>query len=118
MWTRDAEHERLTPAPRVTAGSGAPGKASAAMGFAAIEEIFSPSAGRAREMRQEQKRVGQRAPTPGDWLDDGDGVVAGGDSPLSEAANEPGCGWWPGFGSEQLKWRLDASAARISAMFS
>jgi hypothetical protein len=52
------------------------GKASAAMGFAAIEEIFSPSAGRAREVLQEQKRVGQRAPTPGDWLDDGPWVTS------------------------------------------
>jgi hypothetical protein len=31
---------------------------------------ISPSASQARQVLQEQKRMGQRAPTPGDWLDD------------------------------------------------
>src|SRR5665647_552565 len=39
-----------------------------------------------------------------------DAVVAGPDSPLAGAANEPGCGWWSGFCSEQLKCCLDAAA--------
>lgn len=42
-----------------------------------------------------------------DFVDDA--VVAGADSPLAGAANEPGCGRLPGFGSEQLKCCLDAS---------
>ena len=46
------------------------GKGSATMGLAAIDDVFHPSASQARHVLQEQKRMGQRAPTPGDWLDD------------------------------------------------
>ena len=45
------------------------GKGSATMGVAAMDDIFHPSASQARQVLQEQKRVGQRAPTPGGWLD-------------------------------------------------
>jgi hypothetical protein len=45
-------------------------KGSATMGLAAIDDVFHPSASQARQVLQEQKRMVQRAPTPGDWLDD------------------------------------------------
>lgn len=48
----------------------ASGKGSATMGLAAMDDVFHPSASQARHVLQEQKRMGQRAPTPGDWLDD------------------------------------------------
>jgi hypothetical protein len=51
------------------------GKASASVAFAAMEDLFSASAKEARQVLEEQKRVGQRAPTPGDWLDDGPSVT-------------------------------------------
>jgi hypothetical protein len=47
------------------------GKGSAAVGFAAMQDIFTPGRNEARQMQEEQKRVGNRAPTPGDGLDDG-----------------------------------------------
>jgi hypothetical protein len=40
------------------------------MGLAAMDDIFHPSASQARQVLQEQKRMVQHAPTPGDWLDD------------------------------------------------
>lgn len=46
-------------------------KGSASTAFAAMEDIFSPSASQARQVFQDQKRAKHRAPTPGDWLDDG-----------------------------------------------
>ena len=48
----------------------ASGKGSATMGLAAMDDIFHPSASQARQVLQEQKRMVQHAPTPGDWLDD------------------------------------------------
>lgn len=47
------------------------GKKSASTVFAVMDDIFSPSASQARQVLQEQKRIGQRTPTPGDWLDTG-----------------------------------------------
>ena len=47
------------------------GKSSASSAFAIAEELFSPSASQSRLVLQEQERIGQRAPTPGDGLDDG-----------------------------------------------
>jgi hypothetical protein len=44
-------------------------KGSATMGLAAIDDVFHPSASQARQVLQEQKRMVQRAPTPGDWFD-------------------------------------------------
>ena len=46
------------------------GKGSANVAFAAMEDIFSPSRSQARQLLEDQKRMGHRAPTPGDWLDD------------------------------------------------
>jgi hypothetical protein len=51
------------------------GKASASSAFSVAEELFSPSASQSRLVLQEQKRIGQRAPTPGDGLDDGPSVT-------------------------------------------
>ena len=45
-------------------------KGSAAVAFAAMEDMFSASRSQARQLLEEQKRVGHRAPTPGDWLGD------------------------------------------------
>src|SRR5665647_403596 len=50
-------------------------KGSAAVAFAAMEDMFSASASQARRVLQEQKRMGHRALTPGDWLDDGPSVT-------------------------------------------
>jgi len=36
---------------------------------------ISPAASQSRQVLQEQKRIGQRAPTPGDGLDDGPSVT-------------------------------------------
>jgi hypothetical protein len=47
------------------------GKVSASSAFSVAEELFSPSASQSRQELQEQKRIGQRAPTPGGGLDDG-----------------------------------------------
>jgi hypothetical protein len=47
------------------------GKGSASAAFGVMEEIFSPGRDQARQLQEEQKRVGNRAPTPGDGLDDG-----------------------------------------------
>jgi hypothetical protein len=46
-------------------------KGSAAVAFAAMEDMFSASRSQARQLLEEQKRVGHRAPTPGDGLGDG-----------------------------------------------
>jgi hypothetical protein len=45
------------------------GRGSASVAFAAMEDMFSASASQSRQLLEEQKRVGQPAPTPGDWLD-------------------------------------------------
>lgn len=50
-------------------------KGSAAVAFAAMEDMFSASRSQARQLLEEQKRVGHRAPTPGDGLDDGPSVT-------------------------------------------
>jgi hypothetical protein len=46
------------------------GKGSASAAFAVMEDMFSASRSQARQLLQEQKRVGRRAPTPGDGPDD------------------------------------------------
>ena len=46
------------------------GKVSASSAFSVAEELFSPSASQSRQVLLAQKRIGQRAPTPGDGLDD------------------------------------------------
>jgi hypothetical protein len=50
-------------------------KGSAAVAFAAMEDLFSASRSQTRQLLEEQKRVGHRAPTPGDWLDDESSVT-------------------------------------------
>ncbi|MEP7193322.1 MAG: hypothetical protein ABI903_10690 [Actinomycetota bacterium] len=50
-------------------------KGSAAVAFAAMEDMFSGSRSQARQLLEEQRRVGHRAPTPGDWLNDGPSVA-------------------------------------------
>lgn len=47
------------------------GKGSASAAFGVMEDIFTPGRNQARQLQEEQKRVGNRAPTPGDGLDDG-----------------------------------------------
>ncbi|MEO8518009.1 MAG: hypothetical protein ABI438_02425 [Dermatophilaceae bacterium] len=51
------------------------GKGSAAVAFAAMEDMFSTSRSQARQLLEAQKLVGHPAPTPGDGLDDGPGVT-------------------------------------------
>jgi|SRR5450631_1994817 len=51
------------------------GKGSGSTAFAVVEDLFSPSATQARQVLQAQKRIGQRASTPGDRLDDGPPVT-------------------------------------------
>ena len=53
------------------------GRTSGSTAFAVVEEIFSPSAAQARQVLQEQKRIGQRAPAPGDGLGDRPSVTGG-----------------------------------------
>jgi hypothetical protein len=48
-----------------------PGNTSTSSAFLVAEEFFSPSASQSRQVLLEQRRIGQRAPTPGDGLDDG-----------------------------------------------
>jgi len=73
-----------------------PGKGSGSRAFAVVEDLFSPSATQARQVLQEQKRIGQRAPTPGDRLDDGPSVTGGFAGKLtvsatrSQRVDEPG----------------------------
>src|SRR5665647_852655 len=50
-------------------------KGSAAVAFAAMEDMFSASRSQARQLLEDQKRVGDRAPTPGDGLDDGPSIT-------------------------------------------
>jgi hypothetical protein len=52
-------------------------KTSGSSAFAIAEELFSPSASQARQVLQEQERMGQRAPAPGDRLGDGSSVTGG-----------------------------------------
>lgn len=47
------------------------GKGSASAAFGVMEDIFTPGRNQARQLQEGQKRVGNRAPTPGDGLDDG-----------------------------------------------
>src|SRR6187401_1266964 len=54
---------------------GGAGKSSAAVAFAAIEDIFYGSRSQARQMLETQKLVGHRAPTPGDGLGEGPAVT-------------------------------------------
>ena len=63
------------------------GKGSATMGLAAMEDIFHPSASQARQVLQEQKRIGQRAPAPGDGLGDGPSVTGGFAGKLTVSVN-------------------------------
>jgi hypothetical protein len=50
-------------------------KTSGSTAFAVVEDLLSPSASQARQVLQEQKRIGQRAPAPGDGLGDGPSVT-------------------------------------------
>jgi hypothetical protein len=50
-------------------------KGSAAVAFAAMEDMFSDSRSQARQLLETQKLVGHPAPTPGDGLDEGPGVT-------------------------------------------
>lgn len=50
-------------------------KGSAAVAFATMEDMFSAARSQARQLLEEQKRAGHRAPAPGDWLDDGPSVT-------------------------------------------
>lgn len=45
-------------------------KGSAAVAFGVMEDMFSGSRSQSRQLLEEQKRIGNRAPSPGDWLDD------------------------------------------------
>jgi hypothetical protein len=65
------------------------GKGSGSTAFAVMEDLFSPSATQARHVLQEQKRIGQRAPTPGDRLEDGPSVTGGFAGNLTVCANRP-----------------------------
>jgi hypothetical protein len=50
---------------------GGAGKSSAALAFAAIEDMFYGSRSQARQLLEAQKLVGHRAHTPGDGLGEG-----------------------------------------------
>jgi hypothetical protein len=50
-------------------------KGSAAVAFAAMEDMFSASRSQARQLLEAQKLVGHPAPTPGDGLDVRPGVT-------------------------------------------
>jgi hypothetical protein len=50
-------------------------KSSAAVAFAAMEDMFSASRSQARQLLDAQKLAGHPAPTPGDGLDDGPGLT-------------------------------------------
>jgi hypothetical protein len=63
------------------------GKGSGSTAFAVVEDLFSPSATQSRQVLQEQKRIGQRAPTPGDRLDDGPSVTGRFASKLTVSVN-------------------------------
>jgi hypothetical protein len=63
------------------------GKGSGSTAFAVMEDLFSPSATQAQQVLQEQKRIGQRAPTPGDRLDDGPSVKGWFAGKLTVSAN-------------------------------
>ena len=71
-------------------------KKSGSTAFAVVEDLFSPSAAQARQVLQEQKRIGQRAPAPGDGLGDGPSVTGGFAGKLtvsvnrSQTVDEPG----------------------------
>jgi hypothetical protein len=71
-------------------------KSSGSTAFAVVEDLFSPSASQARQVLQEQKRIGQRAPAPGDGLGDGPSVTGGFAGKLtvsvnrSQTVDEPG----------------------------
>jgi hypothetical protein len=71
-------------------------KKSGSTAFAVMEGLFSPSAAQARQVLQEQKRIGQRAPAPGDGLGDGPSVTGGFAGKLtvsvnrSQTVDEPG----------------------------
>jgi len=51
------------------------GKSSAAVAFAAMEDMFYGSRSQARQLLEAQKLVGHPAPTPGDGLGDGPSVT-------------------------------------------
>ena len=51
------------------------GKGSASVAFAAMEDMFAAGRSEARQLLEEQERVGNRAPSPGDWLDDEPAVM-------------------------------------------
>jgi hypothetical protein len=63
------------------------GKVSASAAFSVAEELFSPSASQSRQVLLEQKRIGQRAPTPGDGLDDGPWITGRYAGKLTISAN-------------------------------
>ena len=50
-------------------------KSSAAVAFAAMEDMFSTSRSQARQLLEAQKLAGHPAPAPGDGLDDGPGLT-------------------------------------------
>lgn len=54
-----------------------------------MEDLFSPSAAQARQVLEEQKRIGQRAPAPRDGLGDGLSVTAGFAGKLTVTVNRP-----------------------------
>jgi hypothetical protein len=63
------------------------GKGSGSTAFAVMDDLFSPSASQAGQVLHEQKRIGQRAPAPGDGLGDGPSVTDGFGGKLSVSVN-------------------------------
>jgi len=71
-----------------------------------MEDLFSPSASQARQVLQEQKRIGQRAPAPGDGLGDGPSDTDGFAGKLSVSVNRSRtAGETPGPASRQRRSR-------------
>jgi hypothetical protein len=64
-------------------------KGSTAVAFAAMEDMFSASRSQARQLLEEQKRAGHRAPTPGDWLGDEPSATGRFAGKLSVSVNSP-----------------------------
>ena len=70
------------------------GRGTATGAFSVMEDIFSPGRNEARQLQEVQKRVGNRAPTPGDGLNDGPAFTGqyGGrltiPAPVSDAAGK------------------------------
>jgi hypothetical protein len=47
------------------------GKGTVTGAFSVMEEIFTPGRNQARQLQEQKKRLANRAPTPGDGLNDG-----------------------------------------------